>query len=92
MTNEQAAAWLREQGDAVPQRTAPAVRAQRGPAVPTGKVPRTQQVPAAPEDTSMDDAARRLHRSSWLSFLDWDAMSRETRDEFRAEAGRMQPA
>lgn len=90
MTKTEATAWLEAQGDAVPVRAAApaATPGKRGrPAkAKAAAVPDAAALAALPEDTSNDDAAKVAHAASWLNFMSWDELTREARDEFRAEA------
>lgn len=88
MTKEEATAWLEAQGDAVPVRAAaPVSTGKRGrPAKAKVAAPDPVVLANMPEDTSNDDAAKVAHSASWLNFMSWDELTREARNEFRAEA------
>jgi len=92
MTKEEATKWLEAQGDTVPVR---AEKPAAGPGRPRAPKQTTVEATLAaiakqPEDTSNDAGAMAIHAASFLSFMTWDELSRESRDEFRMEFNQSQ--
>jgi hypothetical protein len=85
MTAEAAEAWLREQGDAVPERrpAVPKVKAEPTPRERTvrrvvGDIARRTEGGPLPNE----ELGRAAHAGSLTSFLAWDDLSDESREEY----------
>lgn len=87
MSKEDATAWLEAQGDTVPVRESKPAASPGRPRAPkqTTVEVKLAAIAALPEDFSNDDGAKAIHASSFLGFMTWDELSRESRDEFRME-------
>ena len=82
MAAEDAEAWLREQGDAVPERKPAAAKVQAPKVHTVRKEVREVARRAEGELMPNEELGRAEHASSVTSFLAWDDLSDESREEY----------